>query len=131
MTENYNESTGTPFTKILFDYMRAIEDQQHQRISISWFARHFGIKQGSLSNYLAGQTEPNEENLHKLAAKIGPAVYDALGKPRPVPNDPVLRYVVARWSRLTADEQEEIRRIVEGDDPRPAATRVEPNPDQT
>lgn len=116
MTNSHEDTIEARFAKLLYNYMRQVEDERHQRLSVSWFARHFGVKQASLSNYLAGNTIPGDDNVAKIAERVGPIVYDILERPRPIPDSPLLRFVALSWDRLTPEQQERIVRIIEEPD---------------
>lgn len=53
---------------------------------------------------------PTGENVHKLAARLGPEVYELLNM---APADPILRYITRNWDKLPPEEQNYIREKVE------------------
>ncbi len=59
------------------------EKAQRSRQSYSAFARYLGVKQSSLSQWIAGNYPPGGENLQKIATKLGYEIYDVLGISRP------------------------------------------------
>lgn len=58
------------------------------------FAAHVGIEASTMSTYILGRRKPEGANLHKLARVTGPRIYDAVGEPRPMPEDPRVRRIV-------------------------------------
>jgi transcriptional regulator with XRE-family HTH domain len=63
------------------------ERKTGRRQSYSAFARYLGVKQSSLSQWLAGNYPPADDNLRKIANKLGFEIYDILGIARPDPLD--------------------------------------------
>lgn len=82
-------------------------------VSQSEMARDIGIPQGSLSQYENGTRLPNEENRIKLANYLGPEVYEILGAPVMMPDDPMLNRIVYAWHKLSPDLQKHFVRQVE------------------
>ncbi|HNB52073.1 MAG TPA: helix-turn-helix transcriptional regulator [Anaerolineales bacterium] len=78
---------------------------EKQRKTLTAFANHIGVSQPLMTRYMSGQVLPTEENILKIAARLGPEVYDVLGLARP---DPLLQYITARWHKLPPKLQEEI-----------------------
>ena len=74
------------------------------------FAEWLGIHKTQLNMYLTGNRTPTGENVDKLAAKLGPEIYDLLGLARP---DPLLQYVTHNWHKLPEETQNQIREQVE------------------
>ena len=81
-----------------------------QRRTVSEFAEWLGISRSLLSRYLSGSRTPSRKNAEKIAARLGPEIYDLLGLQRP---DPLLKRVQAHWNCLTKEDINEIERIVE------------------
>jgi transcriptional regulator with XRE-family HTH domain len=62
------------------------EKMQPRRQTYSAFARYLDVKQSTLSQWMAGNYDPQDEKIiAKLAAKLGEEVYDVLGLPHPKP----------------------------------------------
>ena len=61
------------------------------------------------------QRKPVGQNVHKLAAKLGPVVYDILEVPRQMPDDPQFQQVALRWFDLSEDIRELIMKVMQGD----------------
>ncbi len=57
-------------------------DVDHE-ISKTKFAKMLGVSQPTLSQWLAGNTLPKDENIPKIAALLGDDVYDVLKRIRP------------------------------------------------
>ena len=72
------------------------------RKSLTSFAQYLGIPQAVISHYMSGRYKPSGDNVNKIAAKLGPEIYDLLGLQRP---DPLLEEM-----RQTYDQVSEVRR---------------------
>ncbi|MGI6730456.1 MAG: helix-turn-helix domain-containing protein [Anaerovoracaceae bacterium] len=71
------------------------------------FAEYLGLDQVQLSHYInERRKKPDKASLEKIAAKLGPEIYDVLGLARP---DPQLKQLTAVWHLLSQDQ---IRRIL-------------------
>lgn len=78
------------------------------RAGVTDFARHLGVKQQQLSDWLLGKYKPRGENVARLAEKLGPEVYEALGLARPASDTQDARPPgFFEWMNLflSADEQ--------------------------
>ena len=53
-----------------------------RRATVTEFAHHLGVTQQSLSSYMSGAYQPRGANLGKIAARLGPEIYDLVGAPR-------------------------------------------------
>jgi hypothetical protein len=75
----------------------------------SW-AEHLDVAVTSLSGWMSGTIIPAGANLEKLAAKLGPEIYDALGAPRP---DPLVEEIRQVSEELSEDQRAELRRLLD------------------
>jgi transcriptional regulator with XRE-family HTH domain len=93
--------------------------RERQRKTVTAFADYIGVTQSMMTRYLNGQMIPTGDNVHKLAARLGPEVYDLLGLARP---DPETQYIIRHWDKLPPEEQKRFREMVEkyADEPYPA-----------
>lgn len=73
--------------------------------SQSDWARHLGITNTNLSQYLLGNRKPNVEQADLLAQKLGVQVYDRLGMPRKMPKDKILYFIADNWNAPELDEE--------------------------
>ena len=71
-----------------------------RRATVTQFSRHLGITQQSLSSYMSGAYQPRGANLAKIAARLGPEIYDLVGATHSAANDPAV---------------EELKKIVQSD----------------
>ena len=107
------DETNKKFSEFL-NKARVIESfKKGHTVSQSEMARLIGIPQGSLSQYENGTRLPNEENKYKLGNYFGPEVYEILGGPVMMPDDPLLRRVAHVWTKLNPDMQKRIVNKVE------------------
>jgi transcriptional regulator with XRE-family HTH domain len=95
------------YNRWLMDKFVEWERKKGQRQSYSAFARYLGVKQSSLSQWLAGNYPPSRENVEKLAEKLGPEIYDIMGMERP---DPDIEQLVRLYSAATPEQKKEILR---------------------
>jgi transcriptional regulator with XRE-family HTH domain len=76
-------------------------------ISQGEFASYLELDPMNLSNYINSKRKmPDPDSIEKIAAKLGPEIYDVLGLARP---DPQLKQLTAVWHLLSQDQ---IRRIL-------------------
>jgi transcriptional regulator with XRE-family HTH domain len=73
------------------------------------FAQYLDVAITSLSGWMSGGSIPAGENLEKLAAKLGPGIYDAIGHPRP---NPLIEEVKLAAVELTPEQRDELRRLI-------------------
>ncbi len=76
------------------------EQARGRRATVTEFARHLGVTQQSLSSYMSGAYLPRGTNLSKIAARLGPEIYDLVGAPHSAVDDPAV---------------EELKKIIQGD----------------
>lgn len=86
------------------------EKTQPRRQSYSAFARYLNVKQSSLSQWMAGSYDPEDENIEKIAEKLGEETYDALGLPRP---DRQLEKLVNIYDGVPEENHEVLISLVE------------------
>ena len=76
-----------------------------ERKTVSEFAEYLNISRSLLSHYMNGSRNPSKENVHKIAAKLGPEIFDLLGLARP---DPYLQSIINGWDDLDEDQRKEL-----------------------
>ena len=92
------------------------EKTKPRKQSDTAFARYLGVKQSSLSQWLAGNYDPDEENAHKISLRLGDEVYKVLGVDPPIAFD----------GNLSPEQVEELRKqIMEYLDSIPGLKRVQ------
>jgi transcriptional regulator with XRE-family HTH domain len=84
--------------------------QPHGQHSDSAFARYLTVKQSSLSQWLAGSYLPDDENMEKIAGKLGDDAYDAAGRPRP---DRKREKLLQMYDNTSTEKHDELIRLVE------------------
>lgn len=99
----------TNFTTWLERQYVAWQNQDGKRKSIKSFAEWLDLPQPVLSHYLNGSRSPTNDNLEKIAVKLGDEAYDALDRQRP---DPLLRKLKLSWCQLSDDQKVAIDRIL-------------------
>lgn len=88
-------------------YLKWRAEQKTRKAGITQFADTLGIPRASLNNYMLRGTKPkpDDENLEKIAGKLGDEVYDVLGYRRP---DPVLRKLERHVAHLPDEGKKEL-----------------------
>jgi len=76
------------YNEWLLKKFREWEDTKSGRQSVSAFARHLNVKQSSLSKWMSGAYPPGEDNLLKIASKLGFEIYGILGIDPPITISP-------------------------------------------
>jgi len=80
------------------------------------FAKYLGVTSWNLNNWMLGEREPTGKNIHRLAAKLGPEVYDVLEEPRRMPEDPEFVALAKRWFSATKSRRDAAMKILLGDE---------------
>ncbi len=78
--------------------------------TVSEFAVWLDIPRSLLSRYLNGQRQPSRENVGKIAARLGPEVYDLLGLQRPDPN---IQRLLRAYDELDEEGKEDLLQYAE------------------
>jgi transcriptional regulator with XRE-family HTH domain len=81
------------------------QGQRGKRATLAQFADYLGISPPLLSHYMNGIRKPTRENIQKFARRLGPEIYDIFGLQDP---DPKLRLISRNWSKLTAEQQQQL-----------------------
>jgi transcriptional regulator with XRE-family HTH domain len=84
--------------------------KQHAKVpSMAIWAKHLGIRNTNLSQYMNDNRRPDMQQADLLAEKLGPEVYDRLGLPRRMPRDPELYFLAEHFvSDLTASDRADV-----------------------
>ena len=81
-----------------------------ERKSQAEFARLIGVSRASITNWMNGENVPDLESAKKIAAILGPEVFDFLEMPRP---NPLLQKLNQIWERIPADKQQKLAQDAE------------------
>ena len=81
--------------------------------SAAEFAKYLGVSNTSLSQWMNGQRLPTGNNVHMLAAKLGPEVYDILGQPRRMPDNPDIERIIQGYFEMNEAERQELLDFIE------------------
>jgi transcriptional regulator with XRE-family HTH domain len=95
--------------------------QLGQRKTLEEFADHLDVSRPMLSFWMNGRRFPNEENIEKIAVKLGNDIYDALGLPRP---NPYKQKIDRLWEFLPEDIQRRISEEAEDYEAKNLSDRV-------
>jgi transcriptional regulator with XRE-family HTH domain len=84
-------------------------NQHRRKVGDNEFARYLGVSVGSYNQWINGNRLPSYDNVIKLAAKLGPRVFDVLGYDRVmVIADPEIIFIAERWGLLENDTRKQI-----------------------
>ena len=78
------------------------------RFSQAQWSKLLGVSQQSLSQWMNGLRLPTGENVFILADKLGPRVYDILGEPRRMPDDPGAQKIIELYYSMNEKERQEL-----------------------
>ncbi len=70
------------------------------------------ISVASFNQWINGVRLPVGDNIEYLAAAFGPQVYDVMGKPRVMPNDPILKLIVDDFELLDEEERDQLLQFI-------------------
>ena len=84
-------------------------NQRRRKVGDNEYARYLGVSVGSYNQWINGNRLPSYDNVIKLAAKLGPRVFDVMGYERVmVVADPQLIFIAERWRLLEHETREQI-----------------------
>ncbi len=92
------------FKNAYFDWERQHSDGIQ---GITKFAEYLGVEQPQVSAWMKGKYKPGRENVGRLAAKLGPGVFDALNMPAP---DRELARLIQLYESASEEQKEKIIR---------------------
>ena len=116
--EEYKRMTDVERKRELADFlnMKFIEYQVEKRRRVSqkeWTNEYLGVTAASLSNWMLKSQLPRGTNVFALAAKLGPEIYDILGQPRRVSDNPKIQRLNEIYPTLCKEKQKEIDAIID------------------
>jgi transcriptional regulator with XRE-family HTH domain len=91
-------------------YMEWMADRPRSSRSQTEFAEYLGISQSLLNKYLTGKRVPTVQTADKLAARLGPEIYDLLGFSRP---DPILDRIKHLYDEIPPENRTELIKYFE------------------
>jgi transcriptional regulator with XRE-family HTH domain len=102
---NTNYSNFSDFLEKKYLEWRA--QQETRKAGITQFADYLGVPRASLNNYMLRGTrpKPDDENLERIAGKLGGDAYGVLGYQRP---DPILRLLERGLADLPDEGKDEL-----------------------
>ena len=115
--EEYKRMTDVERKRELADFlnMKFIEYQVEKRRRVSqkeWANEYLGVTAASLSNWMLKSQLPTGTNVFALAAKLGLQVYDILGQPRRISDDPRIQRLNEIYPTLSKAKRQEIDDII-------------------
>lgn len=102
-----SEAFADFLNKAFLEYMR----EKGRPVSAASWAKYLGVKNASLSQWMNNVRDPSGDNVHRLAAKLGPKVYDLLGLPRSMPADNEFEAIASVWFELPRETRQTIINI--------------------
>lgn len=95
------------------DKYQAEYRKNRKSLSQALYARRvLHVNPMNFSGYKNGERMPSGENLDNLAKAVGNVIYDIVGVPRKMPNNPILRQISEDWNKLSRKKQEEVLNVV-------------------
>lgn len=80
--------------------------------SAAEFARWLGVSNTSLSQWMNGNRLPTGDNIHRLAAKLGPKIYEILELQPLMPDDPEFQKYAKLWFDASPKAQRAVMEIL-------------------
>lgn len=111
-----DEQELSAFQNLLLDaYAKQVAKAKRRKMSDTQFAQWLGVNAAAYNTWINGTRKPDVSSAIKLAEKLGPEVFDALGYPRVYQiDDPELKFIVENWEALDHDTQARVRAAVKG-----------------
>lgn len=112
----------TPIAKWLDRKFLEWQTNEGESKTVSEFADYLDVNRSLLSFWMNGSREPNEDNLIKIAFKLGFEVYDVLEKKRP---NILHLYASRNWDKAPKKVQQDLAKIISkyADEPIPDELR--------
>lgn len=104
----------------LFNEFLEWQKKEGSRKPQARFAKYLGVKPSTFSMWITGKQDPDPYNADKIAAKLGPEIYDLLGLARPdnIPLDQLPHAVRDRLTDAVYEVNSELSsRGLSGDSP--------------
>jgi transcriptional regulator with XRE-family HTH domain len=99
----------TPLSKWLDKKYLEWQIKEEESKNVTEFADFLNVNRSLLSYWMNGSREPSEENIIKIAFKLGFEVYDVLKKKRP---NILHLYANRNWDNVPEKEQIRIAQII-------------------
>lgn len=110
MVQTNETPTMEKFLETEFEKMR---ESKGWRYSQAQWSKYLGVSHQSLNQWMNGLRLPTGDNVFALAAKLGPEIYDILGQPRRLPNNPVAQKIIEIYIELAPHDQKELEDFAE------------------
>ena len=110
MVQTNETPTMEKFLETEFEKMR---ESKGWRYSQAQWSKYLGVSHQSLNQWMNGLRLPTGSNVFALAAKLGPQVYDILGQPRRVSDNPRIQRLNEIYPTLCKEKQKEIDDIID------------------
>jgi transcriptional regulator with XRE-family HTH domain len=86
------------------------QQSQGGRRTLTAFAEHIGVRQSVLSNWMTAKRVPRGKSIDLLATRLGPEIYNLMGRVRP---DPLYHRLVKILDEVQPEDREELVKMVE------------------
>lgn len=80
------------------------------------FADWIGVEPYNLNQWMNAHRKPTGPNVHRLAAKFGPVIYDLMGQTRQMPDDEQFQQVAETWFTLPQTKRDLIMKVLCGEE---------------
>ena len=109
MVQTNETPTMEKFLETEFEKMR---ESKGWRYSQAQWSKYLGVSHQSLNQWMNGLRLPTGDNVFALAAKLGLQVYDILGQPRRISDDPRIQRLNEIYPTLSKAKRQEIDDII-------------------
>jgi len=83
--------------------------ERKRKVTDSKFAKYLGVSTASYNQWVNGNRMPSYDNVIKIAARLGPEIFDIMGYDRiAVSNNPDIMLIVDSWRYLDNETREQI-----------------------
>ncbi len=89
----------------LYHYEREI---LKRRAKLVEFAQWLDVDYSAFSLWKDGHRLPSGQNVHKIANKLGPKIYDVMGFTRP---DDLLSQIISAWDELEPEDRQYLAKV--------------------
>jgi len=100
-------------SKFLNDEFVKYINKKGRYTSMSSWSRYLGVSNTSMSQWMNAHRLPIGKNVHKLADKMGPKVYDILEMPRLMPREDGINLLVDIYMAFNDEQRKQLLRTAD------------------
>ena len=108
-----DEEKGKMLAELIWEKRMELAKEKHRMIKDNEMAKWLGVSVGSFNQWVNKNRLPSFPNILKLSAKLGPEVFDIMGRDRVVViKDQELMFVADQWKLLSEESKKWIIDLV-------------------